>query len=217
MPRNKDATPVRDADGQTGWLDGPFVANAPLDIRLGSGERLRLAAGLVEQRPSGRLRTRVSFADLVDEADEDHTPDGDAQRVVGTPTERLGVVGASQVFQEIRETLDVSRVVHETDRVRVSVVTGDTTETVSEPTWEDRVEVRREPVGEVVTEVEDVQTVDGITIVPVYEEVLVVERRLVLRERLHIGVTRETTETTQEVTLRHQSVQVEHVEPGGRV
>lgn len=215
MPRNKDATPVRDADGQTGWLDGPFVSDAPLDIRLGSGGRLRLAAGLVEQAASGTLRTRVSFSDLVDEAGlaDEAALRNDAPLSNRTAGERLPERGDVEVFQEIHESLDVSRVVRDIERVRISVETGTSVETVAEPTWADHVEVRREAVGETVTEVEQVRTEDGVTIVPVYEEILVVERRLVLRERLHVGVRREATESTQDVTLRHQSVNVERLGP----
>ena len=212
MARTQDATPVRDADGQTGWLDGPFTPDAPLDVRLDSGQRLRLAAGLVQQKPSGELRTRVSFADLIDEADlaDEAALRSDAPLA---STGRLPTRADAEVFQEIQESIDVRRVVREAERVRILVTTGQTTETVSEPTWQDHVEIRREPVGQVVTAVEDVRTEDGVTVVPVYEEVLVVERRLVLRERLHVSVQREATETRQEVTLRHQSVDVARAEP----
>lgn len=213
MADTRDATPVRDDAGETGWLDGPFVPDAPAEIRLGSGQRLRLAAGLVEQTASGALRTRVSFSDLVDLTD-DHPETGAAQArtIMGVDDSALPATApGTEVFQEIRESLAVRRVVHEAERVRVSVVTGSTSETVREPTWSEAVQVRRVPVGEVVTEMEDVRTEAGETIIPVYEEVLVVERRLVLRERLHVSVERETTETEQEVVLRHQSIDVERV------
>lgn len=198
--RNRDATPVRDADGQTGWLDGPFSDDVPVDIRLDSGERLRLAAGLVEQSSSGALRTRVSFADLVDEVGEDLGDDPELVRRASTET-----------FQEIREDLKVSKILRETGRVRVTVKTSATNETVTQPVWRDAVNVRRVDVGEVVTEVEDVRTEDDVTVIPVYEEVLVVERRLMLRERLYVTVRREVTEASETVALRKQTVEVERL------
>ena len=191
-------TRVLDADGESGRLETPFSAGAPAEVRLASGARLRLAAGLVEESPDGTLRTRVAFADLLDESEEPPAP---------------AVTPGTETFREIRETLKVRRVVRDVEHVRVTVSTGTTEESVRESVWSEAVDVRREAVGAVVTEIEDVRTVDGVTIVPVYEEVLVVERRLVLRERLHVSVRRDQTEHTETVPLRHQSVEVERLEP----
>ena len=191
-------TLVRDAAGQTGVLDSPFVPGTPTDIRLASGARVQLPAGLVEARPDGSLATRVSFADIAG---------GSPAAVAPVEPER----GPTETFQEIREELRVSKAVRETDRIRVTVHTATTTETITEPVWSEAVEVRRVPVGETVTEVEDVRSEGGVTIVPVYEEVFVVERRLVLRERLYVTLRREETEARETVTLRHQTVEVERL------
>lgn len=195
-------TLVRDTAGQTGILDAPFVAGEPTEVRLASGARVQLAAGLVEARPDGSLATRVSFADIADGRSAPAAPIAAAAEPERGPTE---------TFQEVREELRVSKAVRETDRIRVSVHTATTTETVTEPVWSEAVEVRRVPVGETVTEVEDVRSEGGVTIVPVYEEVFVVERRLVLRERLHVTLRREETEARETITLRHQTVEVDRL------
>jgi len=49
------------------------------------------------------------------------------------------------------------------------------------------------------------------TIIPVLEEVLVVEKRLILREELHIIRRREEHRDPQKVTLRKENVEVERV------
>src|ERR671910_865958 len=61
---------------------------------------------------------------------------------------------------------------------------------------EDTVDITRVPVDRVVDEVPAVRTEDGVTIVPILEEVLFVEKRLVLKEELHIRrrVSSETVE-----------------------
>jgi stress response protein YsnF len=46
-------------------------------------------------------------------------------------------------------------------------------------------------------------------IVPLYEEVLVVEKRLMLREELHITTTRTEMHQPQSVTLRSEDVVIE--------
>ncbi|HEX8386975.1 MAG TPA: DUF2382 domain-containing protein, partial [Rubricoccaceae bacterium] len=159
-------TPLRDTAGETGWIDGPVVPGQPVAVRLPSGLRLRLAPDLVGSGPDGTIVAHVAFADVAAGAG----PAGPAFH--------------GETFQEIEERLSVSRVLREVDRARISVRTGTTEETVTEPAWREAVEVRRVPVNEVVDHVEPVRTDGNETVVPVYEEVVVVERRLVLRERL---------------------------------
>ncbi len=63
--------------------------------------------------------------------------------------------------------------------------------------------------------VPEIRTEGDVTIVPVFEEVLVVEKRLMLKEELHIRK-RTTTETVDvPVTLRQQSATVERVDAEG--
>jgi stress response protein YsnF len=75
------------------------------------------------------------------------------------------------------------------------------------------VEVTRVPVGRQVDAVPPPRTEGDVTILPVLEEVLVVETRLILREEIHLRrrATRETAEIP--VTLRRQRAVVERVDP----
>jgi stress response protein YsnF len=63
---------------------------------------------------------------------------------------------------------------------------------------------------------------DGVLVVPVLEEVLVVERRLVLKEELRVSRVREEATMVSDVPLSEERVIVERVdpaeprEPGGR-
>lgn len=63
-----------------------------------------------------------------------------------------------------------------------------------------------------------VRTEDGVTIIPVLEEVLVVEKRLILKEELRIRHYVDQVLSTQEVTLRTETVVVGHrdIDPGGQ-
>jgi len=51
-------------------------------------------------------------------------------------------------------------------------------------------------------------------IVPLLEEVLVVEKRLMLREEVRVTKRRNETHRPQTVTLRKEDVKVEKLEPG---
>lgn len=56
----------------------------------------------------------------------------------------------------------------------------------------------------------EARTENGTTIIPVLEEVLVVEKRLLLKEELHIRQCVRNVPYTQEVTLRNETVVVKH-------
>ncbi len=183
-------TPIQDLTGATAWLDGSVAEGQPVTVRLASGEPVRLAPDLVQRRPDGSYVARVSFADIAAGATRAANPTG-------------------ETLLEIEERLEIGRVLREVDRALVSVRTGTTRETVTEPAWRETVSVHREAVDTVVTEVEDVRHDGNVTIVPMYEEVVVVQRQLVLKERLHITITREETNIPHTVVLRHQYVEVE--------
>lgn len=107
--------------------------------------------------------------------------------------------------------LDVRAV--ETGRVRVSTHTETVEEVARAELHGEAVEVTRVPVNRPVTGPPPTMRQEGdVTVVPVFEEVLVVETRLVLKEELHIRK-RATVEAVEvPVTLRRQSAQVERVE-----
>lgn len=73
----------------------------------------------------------------------------------------------------------------------------------------EEVEVEHEPVGEAVTERQDPWDQDGVLVIPVYEEQLVVTKRLVLRERLRVRRVRTTDRRLFQDTLRRDRLVVE--------
>ena len=83
--------------------------------------------------------------------------------------------------------------------------------TVDEPLWHDDVAITRVPIQRVVEGPVPVREENGTTIISVVEEVLVVEKRWMLREEIHIRKQRIETHQPQRITLRSEEVQVEHV------
>jgi len=92
----------------------------------------------------------------------------------------------SQAVPLVEEELQVHKRLVTKGRVRVHT----TVETIDHPIREvlktERVEVTRVPVGQEVQSVPEMRTDGDVTVVPVVEEVVVVEKRLVLKEELHI-------------------------------
>ncbi|TCZ53417.1 YsnF/AvaK domain-containing protein [Roseicella aquatilis] len=121
------------------------------------------------------------------------------------------------VLPLIEEALRVGKRRVETGRVRVLVTTDTEERLVRETLRAEQVEVERVAVGRELAAGEPAPLVrreeDGTLVVPVLEEVLVIERRLVLREEIRLRTI--TTESTveQPVTLRHQHAEVERLPP----
>ena len=76
----------------------------------------------------------------------------------------------------------------------------------------EEVEIEHLPGGEEVREREAPHEEDGAYIVPVYEEQLVVSKRLILKERLRIRRVGRTERRIFEDTLRHERAVVDHPE-----
>lgn len=117
------------------------------------------------------------------------------------------------VLPVIEEVLDVTRRREEIGRVRIQKHVYDRTEVVDEPLLRNNVTVTRVPINRAIEQPIGTRQDGETLIVPVLEEVLVVEKRLMLVEEVHI--TRHTTEThaPEEVTLRREEVTVERLAP----
>ncbi len=117
------------------------------------------------------------------------------------------------VLRLAEERLSVGKRVVETGRVRVRRTTTEKVQKVDVPLSSDIYEVRRVPIGKEVKKTPAVRETRTEIIIPVVEEVLVVERRLVLREELHIRKVRSVERHTEEFTLRVQQATVDRVAP----
>jgi uncharacterized protein (TIGR02271 family) len=113
-----------------------------------------------------------------------------------------------------REALDVSRQQVETGRVQVSTITKATDALVDELLTHERVEIERVAVGRVVEKTPPIREEGETTIIPVVEETLVVEKRLVLKEEIHIRRVRVTEQHRETVVLREQEVVIRRSNTG---
>ncbi len=157
---------------------------------LDDGGRLRLPAEALERRGDDTLVFRGSFRELSAAAEG----------------------GGQVVVPVVEEELRVGKRVVETGRVRVTKSVHEREEVVDEPLLREEYDVERVPVDEFVDgPVGPWQ--DGETlIVPVLEEVLVVEKRLVVREELRITRRRFEERRPQRVKLLGEEVSVERAQ-----
>jgi uncharacterized protein (TIGR02271 family) len=115
----------------------------------------------------------------------------------------------------IHEELDVAKQVVETGRLRIHTHVTERHEAVQMPLDREEYTVERVAVGRPVDTPVEVRQEGEVTIVPVHEEEIVVTRRLVLKEELHIRRRTLRHHATRHVTLRTQEVEVvrEPIEP----
>ena len=97
----------------------------------------------------------------------------------------------------------------ETGRVRVKTFTDETVSCIKEDLMRDEVEVRRVTIDREVDHIPEVREEDGVIIIPVVEEVVIVEKRLILREEVHVHRKTSIEPFEQKVTIRSQHPVVE--------
>ncbi len=120
----------------------------------------------------------------------------------------------TETLQLAAEELTVTKRAVETGRVRISTQTRERNVLVDENLACERVEIERVPVGQRIAKAPEVREDGDTTIIPVVEEVLAVERRLMLKEEIRIRRVRTIERHQEKVTLRHQEAVVTRQEAG---
>jgi uncharacterized protein (TIGR02271 family) len=112
----------------------------------------------------------------------------------------------------VEERLEVGKTQVESGRVRVRVAIDQREELVPAELVHDEVEIRRVSRNVAVSELPGVRLEGDTTIIPVVEEQLVVEKRLVLVEEIHVVRRTETAVQQIPVTLRSERAEIEREE-----
>lgn len=162
-------------------------------IELEGGDRMRIPTALLSRRSDGSYALPYSRSEL--------------------RGGELELNGQRVVIPVVAEELQVGRRTVETGRVRVRKLVQEHVEQVDEPLLREEVQVERVAINQLIDQAPAVRDEGDVLIVPVVEEVLVVEKRLMLREELRISKRRISTNESQEVVLRREEVVVERLAP----
>jgi uncharacterized protein (TIGR02271 family) len=153
-----------------------------------------------QQRPAGR--SALKDIAMTGERDRDPSQTGDGHRSSGEePPDDL-------TLRLLAEELAVAKEEVETGHVRISVRTHEREALVDENLACERVEIETVPMGLRIAAVPQVRQEGDTTIVPIVEEILVVERRLMLKEEIRIKRVRTIERHQEKVMLRHQQAVV---------
>jgi uncharacterized protein (TIGR02271 family) len=115
------------------------------------------------------------------------------------------------VVPVVEEALAVHTTPVETGRVRIRKIVHEDEEIVDPPLQRDEVVIERVPIERFVEGPISARSEGETLIIPVLEEVLVVEKRLLLKEEVRITTRRSETHTPQRVTRRREQVAVERI------
>jgi stress response protein YsnF len=117
----------------------------------------------------------------------------------------------------VEERLVTSKREVETGRVKVRTLVDEQETLVRETLRHATVEVERVPVEREIDAVPPVREEEGVTIIPVVREVLVVEKKLILAEEIRLRRCTREEEYAQPVLLKSQRAVVEREESSGEV
>ena len=132
------------------------------------------------------------------------------------PSSAIDVTNATEVAIPLL-TEDVSVELRKVERnVRVEVRTVSHDHLVDEALAQERVEIERIPIGRSIDAHPPVREEGDTTIVSVVEEVLFIERRLMLKEEIHLRRLKTTERHSEMITLRDQQVIIDRATLGIR-
>jgi uncharacterized protein (TIGR02271 family) len=193
-----DSSKVKDKDGAWGTVvsGSPHLPSnaAQVVVQLENGQQLLVPPDVLVQQPDGSYYLPLRLAELEHYSSEHSVPQ-DKPLVVPV----------------LVEELDVQKRLVETGKVRITKVVHERETLVDEPLFHDKVAITRVPMQRVVDGPVPVREENGTTIISIVEEVLVVEKRLMLREEIHIRKQRIETHQPQHITLRSEEVRIERV------
>lgn len=184
-----DTTVVTDVQGRRGKVH--FEGDSAV-VDFGD-RRHRLSRALLEPQADGSFALTLN----ADELEALGTPPSAEEHVIAVVEEEL-VLGKREQQQ----------------RLRVHKQVGTRSEHIEVPLLRSEIAIERVPIGRPVDEAPEPREEDGVTIIPVMEERLVLHKQLVLKEEIHL-IRRQVTDTYRdEVTLREEEVSVERLPVG---
>lgn len=121
---------------------------------------------------------------------------------------------AAPAIPVIHESVSVHKTLADNGGIRLRKVVHADVQVIDEELATQSVTLRRVPIGREVEGPVQIRYENGLTIIPVVEERLVVRRQLVLVEEIHVGHSTHVTRVPQSVTVRREEMIVERQAPG---
>lgn len=187
-PRDNQPFTVRTPEGLSGRAE-PIDDGARLLVSFGNGRSIVVARDLIEPQRDG---TYVLRAPLPQMKDDDEV-----------------------VVPVIREELDIRKQVVEQPRgYRIHKRVTERQQRIIQLLYRDSLDVERVPKHEFIDRVPAVRYEGDTMVIPLCEEVLVVEKRLLLKEEVHVRRREGQVEHAETVVLRSEEAAIERFGDG---
>lgn len=188
---------IVDQDGTRGLVKVDELAEGSrVRVQFGDDEQALVPVSMLTEQEDGVYHLPLSLSNL-----EEHRYAREVE------------AGDNVVIPVIEEELHVGKRPVETGRVRVTKTVHEEDEIIDIPLLQERFEVKRVPVNRALDGPVSVRYQGNTVIVPLVEEVIVVQKKLVLKEEIHLTKIQEEVREPKRVTLRSEEAQVERVEP----
>jgi uncharacterized protein (TIGR02271 family) len=116
----------------------------------------------------------------------------------------------SSYLPVMHEKVNVGKTIIEKGRLKISKVVKEESEVLNLPVTTEQVHIKRVPVNKIVENIpEPVRYEGNAMIIPVLQEVTVIEKKLLLVEEIHVTKTSVSSEETKEIKLRKEEINIE--------
>lgn len=177
-------------DGLRGILDPTVVQDRWIGLVLDDGRRVWIDRATLSPQSDGSYQIDLAPSDVAQMT---------TSEVVRVPV--------------VQEFATVQKRVVEGEGVRVTKRARERVESVSLPVVREQIQVERVPVQQFVASMPEPRQEGSTYVVPVVEEVVVVEKRLFVREEVRITKSPVVDQSPpRQITLRSEEVQIERVE-----
>lgn len=211
-----------DETGEVGFLDLaekiPDVDENLLAVRLGNGELIFVETKQLKQIADDKFRFAGKFQNIDRRFSHDAgsgnqtsanlSNENDLDMAAASRTNEAGEI----VVPLIAEEISISKKTVETGGVRVHKIVREDVQTIDEPIIREHLDVERVEVNQFVETAPVIRYEGEVMIVPVLEEVVVTQKRLLLREEIRLTKRREEISNPQQVTLRREEIKLEKIE-----
>jgi uncharacterized protein (TIGR02271 family) len=189
---------VVDKNGLRGTVveEGSFTGDSTtqLLVRFENGKQVVIPKEMLKRQGDGAFQLALDVAELLRNSQSD------------SPLQ-LGVE-SEVVIPVVEERLTVAANQTDTNRVEIRKTVEERREQVDLPLLTEEVQVERIALNRPLDEPVAARQEGDTLVIPLLEEVLVVEKRLILREEVRITKVRKEQHTPQEFTLRKEQVEV---------
>jgi uncharacterized protein (TIGR02271 family) len=193
---NKEPIIVVDQAGLRGLVEpSQFTKSDPSGVQVRFADRQVLVpAEMLVAQTDGTFYLPLSLAELAKQT-----------------TQAASQTDGSVVVPVIEEELQVQKRTVETG-VRVSKVVHEKQEPFELPLISEEIEVKRLPINRRIDQPVAMRREGDVLVIPVLEEVLVVQKQLVLKEEVHIITKRTETRHAGQETLRQEELRIEPIQ-----